>query len=92
MDASQQLILVLTQQNLKLLEEVAELKAQLAKTNVSAPSSKAKKTTKKASATDPEKPKNPAHVETGKRLALWNANKKSTKQAFAAWKSALPEN
>jgi hypothetical protein len=77
MDANAQMIIALTKQNLELREEVESLKLQLA----SSPT-KGKKTKKDI---DPNKPKNPRHIETGKRLALWNTNRKLCRSAFQAW-------
>jgi hypothetical protein len=88
-----QTILALTQQNLKLMEELASVRAELTKYQTAqvvqiAPESKAKKTKKEV---DPNKPKNPARVETGKRVALWNANRKSMRLAFDAWKQSIAD-
>ena len=94
MDATAaQTILALTQQNLKLMDELSAVRAELAKYQNAqvvqiAPASKAKKTTPKKEV-DPNKPKNPARVETGKRVALWNANRKSMRLAFDEWKQSL---
>ena len=89
MDAnvSAQLVLVLTQQNLKLMEEVASLKEELAKFQATK-ETKPKKSSKKSTDEPKEsKPKNPSHVETGKRLVIWNANRKTMREAFVQWKS-----
>jgi hypothetical protein len=93
MDATAaQTILALTQQNLKLMDELASVRSELAKYQNAqvvqlTTESKNKKITKKTA--DPNKPKNPAHVETGKRVALWNANRKSMRVAFDQWKQSL---
>ena len=83
------LLKLLIAQNLQLTQQVAELKAELAKKQESEPI--APKKTKKAPA-DHNKPKNPAHVETGKRLAEWNARRKLVKEAFQTWREAVAEN
>jgi hypothetical protein len=90
-----QTILALTQQNLKLMEELASVRAELTKYQTAqvvelAPGSKAKKTTVKKEV-DPNKPKNPARVETGKRVALWNANRKSMRTAFDEWRKSIAD-
>ena len=90
MDASTtQIILSLAQQNSKLVEEVAQLKAELAKyqlVSVDLPTkAKASRKSKKAESeesSEPIKPKNPARVETGKRLAAWNATVKLMREEF----------
>jgi hypothetical protein len=83
MDANTQTILALAQQNARLMQEVADLKAELAKYQ-SAPASSKPKTVRKSKKTETEavKTKNPAHVETGKRLALWNAALKKIREEF----------
>ena len=83
MDANAQAIVALAQQNARLMQEVADLKAELAKYQ-SAPSSSKPKTVRKSKKTEPEvvKAKNPAHVETGKRLAQWNATIKKIREEF----------
>ena len=94
MDATAaQTILALTQQNLKLMDELASVRSELAKyqnaqvVQLTTESKSKKATTKKT--VDPNKPKNPAHVETGKRVALWNANRKSMRVAFDQWKLSM---
>ena len=77
MDSNAQMIIALTKQNLELREELETLKSQLAAVQPT----KAKKT----KTVDPDKPKNPKHIETGKRLAIWNSNRKLCRDAFQAW-------
>jgi len=92
-----QTVLSLTQQNIKLMEENASLRAMLAKYQQSSePETEvivAEKPTKRAPlkkkvVADPsnlvEKIKNPGRVEAGKRLAIWNAQKKSIREEFVA--------
>jgi hypothetical protein len=86
MSTNDDLIKLLVAQNLQLTKEVAELKEQLAKSQEIAP-----KKSKKAPA-DPNKPKNPAHVETGKKLVEWNARRKLVKEAFQTWRAAVAQN
>jgi len=85
MNANDDLIKLLVAQNLQLTQQVAELKEQLAKCEI------APKKTKKAPA-DPTKPKNPAHVATGKKLAEWNAKRKLVKEAFQTWRESIAQN
>jgi len=88
-----QIILALTQQNIKLMDEIFQLKEELAKAKATqvepiAPVLPKTKATRKSKTVDPDsppKPKNPAHVETGKRLALWNANRKLIRESFKLW-------
>ena len=82
MDSSAQIILALSQQNIKLMEEIASLKAELAKVQInSAPKTK-KNTKKQVDESIPPKPKNPARVENGKKLAAWNAARKAAYKAI----------
>jgi len=83
MDSSAQIILALSQQNIKLMEEIASLKAELAKVQITEPVPKTKKNTKKqVDESIPPKPKNPARVENGKKLAAWNAARKAIIEEF----------
>ena len=83
--ATTQIILSLTQQNSKLLEELAAARAELAKYQ-SAPI---------VQIAPVSKPKNPAKVETGKRVAAYNAetkriaNAERIKYAFRKWKTHI---
>jgi len=97
--ATTQIILSLTQQNSKLLEELSLVRSELAKYQSApivqvAPASKVK-TTKKA--VDSDKPKNPAKVETGKRVAAYNAetkriaNAERIKYVFRKWKTVIDQ-
>jgi hypothetical protein len=97
--ATTQIILSLTQQNSKLLEELALVRSELAKYQSApivqvAPASKAK-TTKKP--VDTDKPKHPSHVEAGKKVAAYNAetkriaNTERIKYAFRKWKTVLEQ-
>jgi len=90
-----QTVLTLTQQNIKLMEENASLRAMLAKyqqspeTEVIVAEKPSKRAPlKKKVVADPsnlvEKIKNPGRVEAGKRLAIWNAQKKSIREEFVA--------
>ena len=94
MDTKDQLILALSQNNIRLSDEIAALKAELAKyqqTNKVEEVVKAK-TVRKKKVVDPDAPekvKNPVRIETGKKLALWNANRKCMKQAFSVWKENI---
>jgi len=84
MDAREQFILVLIEQNTKLLQEIEFLKSQLSKHKCSAP----------LNIFVPEKPKKKkinvspeghvAHVASGKRLAAYNAAKKAQLQEMIA--------
>jgi len=85
MNANDDLIKLLVAQNLQLTQQVAELKEQLAKCAEIAP----KKTKKEV---DPNKPKNPARVATGKKLAEWNAKRKLVKEAFQTWRDSIAQN
>ena len=86
MSSNDDLIKLLVAQNLQLTQQVAELKEQLANSQQIAP-----KKTKKAPA-DPNKPKHPSHVESGKRLVEWNARRKLVKEAFQTWRAAVAQN
>jgi hypothetical protein len=90
MDPKDQIILALSQQNMRLSDEVMALRAELAKFQTAPVATPiAPKKTKKV--VDPNHVKSPARVETGKRLALWNSNRKSMKQAFDQWRENMPK-
>ena len=64
------------------MEEIASLKEELAKVQInSAPKTK-KNTKKQVDESIPQKPKNPARVENGKKLAAWNAARKAIIEEF----------
>ena len=85
---STQIIIALSQQNLKLMEEVAFLKAELAKHQIEiVPVSKGKRQNlKKVIVSEencvPVKPKHPSHIETGRKLVLFNKTKKDNLTEF----------
>lgn len=73
-----QIIFALCQQNLKLSDEVAFLKAELEKIkNEIVPVSSGKRQNlKKKIENSPVKPKHPSHIETGRKLVLFNKIKR----------------
>ena len=86
---TQQLILVLTQQNMMLMQEVASLKSQLSNLTTGIVPETLKITKKTKSPVDPNKPKHPSHIETGKKLAIWNTNRKLVRDALRTWKESV---
>ena len=77
MDAQAQVMLMLVQQNAKLLQELEALKSELAKYKSAAPIApeKPKKESTKKINVSPEG--HAAHVASGKKLAAYNAAKKA---------------
>ena len=80
-----QVMLMLVQQNAKLLQELEALKSELAKYKSAAPIAPAKpkkESTKKKINVSPEG--HAAHVASGKKLAAYNAAKKAQLEDFKA--------
>ena len=89
MEAQAQVMLMLVQQNAKLLQELEALKSELAKYKSAAPvdtpiapEKPKKESTKKKINVSPEG--HAAHVASGKRLAAYNAAKKAQLEDFKA--------